>query len=67
MLKGCLRVEGSETRLWKLGERAVVWRRQEGYGWRAVSSAREASEVRAPRSHIRVVGEVGRMAGGWMS
>ena len=67
MLKGRLRVEGSETRLWELRERVVVRRRQEGCGWRAVSGAREDSEVRAPRSHIRAAGEAGRMAGSWMS
>ena len=67
MLKGRLRVEGSETGLWELGERAVVRRRQEGCGWHAVSGAREASAVRAPRSHVRAAGEAGRMAGGWMS
>ena len=66
MLKGRLRVEGSETGLWELGER-VVRRRQEGCGWRAVSGARETSEVRAPRSHVGAASEVGRMAGGWIS
>jgi hypothetical protein len=64
VLKGRLRVEGSETRLRELEDGVVVWRRQDGCGWRAVSDARE---VRAPRSHVRAAGEAGRMTGGWMS
>ena len=67
MLKGRLRVEGSEAGLWELGEEVVVRRRQEGCGWRVVSGPREASEARAPRSHVRAAGEAGRMAGGWTS